>query len=288
MKVKIRVFGLLSCVTAMSIFSVCSNSLSPVSEVTNPDPVKSAQIIDIPISDISVGGFSGTGQIWALSINKVPNLNDWYIYKFDGTTGNWISTGHYGTMISATYVGKCYHVNSSNQIWWGTLTSNSQIPNGSDIVRFTDISATHIAGALFLYVTGTNSSGQKRLWRYTSNPSGNSWNRLIPRSEGTLFPDNVHSDPKDGNKVIVVTSGFVQISTDAGNTWAWQTDYLLSSNAAWSDGNIIWRSDDAKIWVKKAGTAAPKLIAQSSLPNVSTWGPYYYYISNNYLQYGNY
>jgi hypothetical protein len=98
----------------------------------------------------------------------------------------------------------------------------------------------------------------------------------------------VNSDPKDGNKVMAVTSGFVQISTDAGITWAYQTDYTLSSNAAWSDGNIIWRGEDAKIWVKKAGAARQTLITQSSLPNVATWGPYYYYISNNYLQSGNY
>jgi hypothetical protein len=230
--------------------------------------------------DVSAAG-SNQSNLWAMSTLRAPNTNDFYLYKYNNSTGKWTATTHYGVLMSASSNGRCYHINSSNQIWWGTLTSNGQIPNGSDIVQFIDISVSNSNGAFYLYVIGSNASGQKQFWRYMSYPNGQEWKKLSILWPETFQPVHIACDPKNGKLLYLTTNGVPEISTNAGVSWAFDNNSGTHDNAAWSDGNIIIReTSNHRIWIKKAG-GSWRHFGETSPYFVSSYENFFYWITSD-------
>lgn len=263
----------------------CSSNNAPVS-VSNEKSKTTAELYDISLRDISVAG-PDHAHLWALTTYIAPTNSDYYLYKYNQMTATWTPTGSYGLFIASCGNGRCYHINSSNQIWWCSTNSNGQINNGTTITQFTDISVGLYGSALYLYVIGTNSSGQKELWKYVSSPGGAGWFKLTILSAGIMFPVHIACDPVNGKKLLLTTTGVTQTSTNAGINWTYFNNIPDHTLAAWCNGNIIIKTEPLP-WIKKEGGEFRSICCQTAIA-VSTYDYWYYWVnSGNGLCWGYY
>lgn len=273
----INFFKTLIFISFVTALISCSNT-TPVS-VNNEKNIKTAELYDISLRDISVAG-PDHAYLWALTTYLAPTNSDYYLYKYDQMSGSWTPTGHYGVLISSCSNGRCYHINSSNQIWWATLTSNGQITNRSTITQFTDISASLSGGALYLYVIGTNSYNQKQLWKYVSSPGGAGWSRLTFLAEGAMSPIHISADPKDGRKLFLTTTGVTQVSTNAGSSWSYENNMIDHNLAAWCDGNVIVRRNPDNLPAFRKADGTFRFSCCQTTIAVSTYDYWYYWVNS--------
>ncbi len=239
----------------------CSNSTSPVSVSQENNVSRVASLFDQTAIDLSITSLSSS---WALSYQRVPGLNDFYIYKYIESGDYWVNTGHYGKCIASGFTEKCFHVNSRNDIWWGSTTGNGFIPNGSNITNFDDIAATERNGITYLYFIG-QSNGYQVMWKCTISSNQNAtWQQIFYPNNGipSWDPSCISCDPYNGNKVIVVFGGGpngvgqVYTSTNGCNSWTYQNVGVPCTNASWCANNIVVRARSGEIWKKKSTDAS--------------------------------
>jgi len=183
-------------VLATTVLIGCSNQ-SPVSVSSETDiPLKTALITDATMRD-----FAFDGQVlWGLTNYEVPSApGNYYIFWFNFSTNLWVVTGNYGVRISATSDGRCYHFNTSKQIWWCTKTSNGQVPN-PPTGTIIDIASGSYNGGHKVWIV--LNSGYDKI--YTYSDLGGSWSISNPQLSpvGTTI-NAIACDPRYGQYPII-------------------------------------------------------------------------------------
>lgn len=190
----------------------CSNNESPVA-VNDAGSKNVASLDEIEIQDVSAVGLS---NLWALTNEPVGGAGDYKLAKYNTQYGWWdVSQYDYGKMISVTPFGRCYHVNSSNQIWFTTGSSSGYVPNNTNITNIGDIAAAVTNNYEYLYIVGTTSNGTPLFWRaQLYGGSLISWTQMTGKT-----PSQISVDPWNYQTLAVVESGSVYSSTNGGGAW---------------------------------------------------------------------
>jgi hypothetical protein len=188
-------------------------------------------------------------------MDLVPNRSaDYYFYKFNSSNSTWANTGHWGTALTVSPSGKCYHINGSNEVWWGDGNGNyGQITSIPALTSLSDITVSNLySGCDQIWVLGITSSGTPQVRCCTINTNDNSyyWNTLNPVYIPTdpEYPNviRVVRDPCDSRYVALVyeaSSGMRCLygSINSGYTYQKQnTQFYSMEDVAVRDSKIIF------------------------------------------------
>jgi hypothetical protein len=237
----------------------CSNNVQPVSVDSNTGNNVTAALSGLQIQDM---GWAG-GQLWAVS--KTQQGNDYRLAIF--LNNNWQYTSNYGLKCAVSHSGKCYHVNSSNQLWWvtrnanGTFTSQqittlpankspkdigAGVYNGNDRiwVRFKDnsgnytVSYADYSGSGSSVIGGTSGWNQRQVWGgaptcVSSDPYNGFFGAGIGSTDNTI---NVWEPDANGANIPDLNCNLTDIATCDGK-------YVVTT-----DDQKIYRGDNYSSW----------------------------------------
>ncbi len=268
--------SVVSIVTFASVFlSVvgCSNNISPLSVSKTPEKT-TASIKDKELYDICVVG----NLIWGLSRERVGTTNNYWIYYYDNRGQIWVKSNHYGKKIAVSTNNRCYHINAENQIWWGTTTSNGQIPLPPNQVQVLDIGVGNSAAGQSLMVICKDASGAASAWKFwLEGNTHNIWAKLVAVPEN---PIAVSVDPYNGYNAAYIcgSDNRVYVCGERSLYYLQVNSPTSCTNVSICGTNVICNTKGGK-YIYKA-TVGGTYSMVSSLG--STWGltadKYYYYM----------
>jgi hypothetical protein len=207
------------------IFTYVGCSNSPVSVDNESSTLKTAALNSVQMQDIAACG----EDIWGLSTASAGSGN-YYIYYFNTSTNNWVFTYNYGKKISVTPDGKCYHFNSSNNIWWCKMNADKQtytngsIPNPPQSGTMNDISSGVITGgghSIWVIIGGTF------IYKYTTIGGDAGWNNKTDW-QTTGDPVSIGCDPFAGESaaIVSITPGSMKCFYYYGGSWHERNSYI--------------------------------------------------------------
>lgn len=192
-------------------FIGCSNNSLPVSAVDTK--VKSvAAIEDLQIMRIASAG----SNVWAISTEAQGGYECYTLYKLNYVSATWYQTSHWGTELSASPTGKCYHISmppeneNDRQIWWGTTNSNGQIsnpPGGGRVLRIGV--AGHYNNTDQIWVLHEQHLHSSYLRISTCNSATQQWEDMSKNLDvymGGDFPLQISADYMGANHTVAIAT----------------------------------------------------------------------------------
>jgi hypothetical protein len=238
---KMRVGSFLVSMAALTTFWGCSSPDSPIGCAQN-DMKQTTAVVGNSPQTLQIAA-AGSGQLWALS-NVLVYTNDYRIYKYNSATNTWAPTDHFGIRITSSPSGICYHLNSGNEIWFGTGTAGYNIPKPSDFVSISDLSVCQQSSTYDqLWVLGTLSDGTKKIRLCYINTSAKTWSWDLNYVYYTVIsgysPIKIRRDPSSTTYAVII------YANAAGNRLLYATN---NGGYTWNQQNITPSPADAAVW----------------------------------------
>jgi hypothetical protein len=274
------------------LLTTCSNNMTPVSVGSNANSYSATIVTGLQIQDMGWGG----GQLWAVS--KTAQGNDYRLAIY--VNGAWQLTSSYGLKCAVSNSGKCYHVNSSNQIWWVTRNSNGTYSNQQITTLPSGQTPKDIGVGTF--------SGQERIFVRFKDGSGNytaafadysgSGSSVVGGTTGWVTvlvwggsPKCVAADPYNGSFGAGIGSDncINQWDPDAHGNYIQGLNCNLTDIAA-CDGKFVVTTDDQKLYRGdnlSSWTVVNRFAKSYGVSMTKIGGVVYamYINSSNYLEY---
>jgi hypothetical protein len=279
-----KIFLVILPVMAASLIVGCSNQ-TIVSVADNAAPA-TASLTSFKFRDIGSSSTYDPARdvLWGLSNYQVPGLPDYYIYYFNPNTHCWVQTTNYGLKISATGDGKCYHINSNNNIWWCkmdtnmTTWTNGQITNPPQSGTMTDISAGTITGGGHCIWVAISGDPDYYVFMYETQGPDPGWNDKSPSGVGII---NALSTEESGG-TIVKTVGSAGMLYYNGSQWSTISTSLCPTNV--TDVAMVgcWTLYPLNGQLKKISGTTSTLVSTGVRDFGVTGNEYhYYYLSSD-------
>lgn len=276
------------------ILTNCSNNDPVVSVASDSEnPITTASLSNEKLMDVAwTGGWYG--NLWAIT-QRNAGTSDYYLAKFNFTSLDWdIKYSHYGVRCAVSENGRCYHVNSSGQIWWvtgdGPGTWLSRPENNTLLAR--DIAIGNFDGGERLWVVFQEPSPSMVIHVYYGDYSGSgnsvAWtNDDCNYCPTTGYMERISTDPSAG--------AFACGSTSWGTLWYLDPEFNSYEDYSVVDDVAYFETDYATIINSKLWSGSwigmqlepTNITAQRSVGMTNVFGMRYimYLDSQDYLQF---